>query len=584
MMHPLESDGVSAQFFSLLSKENKKDMQSCRVRCPLTVLFEQGFAKAAFATETTRPGEPIGELKRKPGKEVDLTELFQQFTRNTIDGDIVAVLLHAAPRTPEMNLVRFMDRSDLRNFLFHEIEKPRSLLQKFVKPKGVSNTLVHAVWSPLMVLAEGRRNAHSLKDRHLPAAVRGTTFEAASADTTEVVVAQAVVREITQVCKTVAEHFEKTDRLVLNRLAAFFKVDEQNRLQLLFSTSIRVQDSATGRNNAPISLAVAIKTPSKAGGAKPDASTRHAEEDAFLALTDGREGSFRMSIPSLPDTSSLLLQSVHRAVSRANRLSPPRVRALSPTSSRVVSPRTPSPQMARSTSPNLQRAVVQPPTALVSPTRNSGTSPRRQRLDESKRQQQAASPSAVPRAGRELKLTPGAALPQPRALLRYQHLLPNSALNYEAASRRAEMGLSEHDVRLEWETFLADQQRDLDRLRTLEEAKKDALALQNAGGNGDGQPRASRDAVVPPVRSHTVFAGQAKVASPSAAASHIARAERATTAPRATRSTCAHRSRRTSRTSWPTGARPTQHRAASQSAMTRKTWRTVGSRVRSGWS
>lgn len=499
LSHPIESDGVSAQFFTMLAKENKKDMQSCRVNCPPTVLFEQGFAKAAFATESSKPGDAIGELKRKPGKEVDLQELYHSFARNALDGDICAVLLFAPPRVNEMNNVRFMDKNDLRHFLFNEIEKPRSLLQKFVKPKGVSNTLIHAVWSPLMVLAEGRRNAHSLKDRHLPPAIRGATFETNGSGTVEVVVAQAVVKEITATCKTVAEHFEKTERMSLNRLAAFFKVDEKNNLQLLFSTSIRVQDTVTGKNYAPVNLALAVSAPTTT-------VDRQTDEDKFLEETDKRASTFRVTIPSMPDTSSLLLHSIHSSVREFRSPSPVRrQRALQAAT-------TPQPQQARvHVKPASPKSVVRASALSPESATPSRSHPRADLLAQSPRAPHAAqsphatSSTAAPRHERELVLSPGAALPQPRQLLKFQHILPNSSANMTTAQRRVELGTTEAESKAEWDAFMVQQQHQVALLRTQEAEQKSSVKYVHPEG-ADRRTQGTREShAAPPVKNATTF-------------------------------------------------------------------------------
>ena len=280
----LETDGCNPAFFYLLAKENKRSLRSCELHIPMTILFEQGYVKALFTTEQPTERDAIrgggvsgpndangsgggglglsdtpGEIKRKSGKDVDLNEVYDSLVAGTKEGDIVAELLFAQTPTGEMNSVQFLDSKMLHRFLFVDVDKPKSLLQKFIRPKGNNNFKILATWSPLMIMAEGRRCPNSLTSRHLPVSIRGATFEDPTINAVDVVVNRTVVRGINEICCGMAGHFERTEKLSLTRFGGFFKVDENNRLYLTYPTSIRMHEcDATDKVRAPVSLSAKV--------------------------------------------------------------------------------------------------------------------------------------------------------------------------------------------------------------------------------------------------------------------------------------------------------------------------------------
>ena len=355
--HLLESDGLNPHFFYLLSKENKRTLKSCEMFIPPTLMFDQGYVKAMFSTEAHQnengesdlpitstdkdaapppkgdssaarrgSGSPIrnqrafisgmnslkpGEIKRKSGKDVDLDDVYESFTANCRDGDVAAVMLYAAPRSTDMNHVKFLDKADLKRLFFVDIDKPKCLLQQFIRPKGNNNFMVLATWTPLMIMAEGRRCPNALDARHLPVSVRGATFEDPSISTVEVVVNRTVVRSINDACCNMAAHFEKTERLSLTRFAGYFKVDEQNRLYLMYPTSIRMHEGdAIGRKMAPVSLSHAMRVTKQKGVVEDSYLT---EVESVMSEYDSKvaSGKMRIGIPSMMDTYSLIRHSVH---------------------------------------------------------------------------------------------------------------------------------------------------------------------------------------------------------------------------------------------------------------------------------
>eukprot|EP00755_Sulcionema_specki_P015900 Sspe_Gene.60627::Locus_33456_Transcript_1_1_Confidence_1.000_Length_3580::g.60627::m.60627 len=274
--HPVEGDGVNAVFFDQLAKENK-GLASARVWIASTILFEQGFAKAWYHSEKVTRGEGSEkrrhvEVKKRVGKECNLEAIKETFLKDVkSDGEICAMFISSAPgrEATEATAVRFFDRKQLLYFLNAQVQKPKGLLQKFVKPKGQNNAVVQAVWSPTVLLTEARRNRFSLLDRHVSSFKRAATFEGSSEDCMQVVVAPVVIQQIKAQCANIVEHFASTEHLTIVRMVLYFKVDTSNTLRLLYSSSIRIEGSKPHhRLDAihPLNLAVRLTGDIDPGG------------------------------------------------------------------------------------------------------------------------------------------------------------------------------------------------------------------------------------------------------------------------------------------------------------------------------
>ena len=268
-IHPLEGDGVCSCLFDQLSKENKR-LMSAGVWIPSTVLFEQGFAKAWYYSERITRNEngkkkKYVEVKKRIGKDCNIESIRTAMTKDTREGEICATFLSVGPnrdltRPSEKSEVAYMDSAMLCEFLNGQVQKPKGLLQKFVRPKGQSNTVILTTWSPSFLVTEARRNRHSLYDRHVNIYKRATTFEGSSNTCMPVVVGPVVKNLVREASKALVDHFLSTDHLSIARMVLYFKVDHENILRLLFSSSIRIKEpkTHTREGTTPLNLCVAL--------------------------------------------------------------------------------------------------------------------------------------------------------------------------------------------------------------------------------------------------------------------------------------------------------------------------------------
>ena len=265
-VHPLEGDGVSAALFDHLAKENK-GLSSARVCIPSTALFEQGFAKAWYLSERVmRPGEGGNkkryvEVKKRVGKDCVLDTIKQTMLRDCAESEICAVFLTISGRdVSEKGIVSYFTPPMLKAFLHSQMQKPKGLLQKFVKPRSLSNNVIVCTWSPNFMVTELLRNRHSLSDRHVNPTTRAVTFEADSTDCIVSSVSETVRALLQEQCLLIVQHFLSTDHLQIARMVLYFKVDCSNNLRLLFSSSVRVVEPKNGTLDitSPINLTVKL--------------------------------------------------------------------------------------------------------------------------------------------------------------------------------------------------------------------------------------------------------------------------------------------------------------------------------------
>jgi hypothetical protein len=369
MMHVLEGDGIQPHLFYALAKEKKRDLSSCPILVAPTVLFEQGFAKAVFSSEAVRllgaaaEGEedaaaslapsrkassplpavserpttatlasiddaiseavskghtlPAGyrfEVKRKMGREISLREVYEDFCAGTAEGDIVAVLMECLPRSADFSQTSYLSQTQLHRYLFEQVEKPRAMLQKFIRPQGLNNVTIHAVWTPLVLIAEGRRSVHSLHDRHLSIELRAQTYETHDPRRcADVLLSKAVADGVGRACQAMREHIEATERgMQLSRLACYFKIDQFGRLVFLCPLSVRFHAPKDPRPGEPMVLSGGFKPAGVVDRAESVAAETRRLED--LAAREARIGPVTGSAVGNGDTTTMLQRSIHESV------------------------------------------------------------------------------------------------------------------------------------------------------------------------------------------------------------------------------------------------------------------------------
>jgi hypothetical protein len=176
--------------YSLLWKENERGerFRSCKV--PDTVLFFETVPPQWYFTSS----KDSQTLLRKNRWSITNENMFSEFVKSVEhEDDVVAMFVHddevedeeqelrpGKPKNVQINtILEYFKQRDLYNFLFEGHRKKSGILQRFVSPKGPSNFVIQATWTPQMCLIEKRVNRNRLLDRRRELYSRVVTYEGA---------------------------------------------------------------------------------------------------------------------------------------------------------------------------------------------------------------------------------------------------------------------------------------------------------------------------------------------------------------------------------------------------------------------
>lgn len=142
--------------------------------------------------------------------------------------------------------------------LFKGKKHSNGIVQRFVLPKGGKNTVIKAAWSPSMCLVERRVNVHGVTDKRAPMGDRLVTFEGPEHLSESMPLAPAALlgRKVQFLCNSVAQHVLEVTQghCRIASMVLHFKVDEDNKLWLLFCSSLRLAGRASGLARNSINL------------------------------------------------------------------------------------------------------------------------------------------------------------------------------------------------------------------------------------------------------------------------------------------------------------------------------------------
>eukprot|EP00586_Coscinodiscus_wailesii_P010918 CAMPEP_0172513862 /NCGR_PEP_ID=MMETSP1066-20121228/256073_1 /TAXON_ID=671091 /ORGANISM="Coscinodiscus wailesii, Strain CCMP2513" /LENGTH=781 /DNA_ID=CAMNT_0013294307 /DNA_START=656 /DNA_END=2998 /DNA_ORIENTATION=- len=310
---PLEGDGLSFPLFHLLwtksprqlqqqqQQQQKKQNESSRtntppgvgmeLRIPDTILLQ--FGQPLHWYFTSEKGKKATILrKRKHNLTIEKIEKgFLSSRRGVLrdDKDIVAYFISKGSesnpifgnetyRSSDKNenendddsssssggeavaSIEYFDERGLRDFLSHGRKERSGILQRFVTPSGTQNSLIRAIYTPKLTLLERRRNNKNLYDGRFGLYERAITFEGPDVLSSPAPLrGEVLAGKIQCLCDSVVRHirdvsgnrrFGRIGRMVMN-----FKVDERDRVWLLWSSSIRMEATEYIKTPFPVNHA-----------------------------------------------------------------------------------------------------------------------------------------------------------------------------------------------------------------------------------------------------------------------------------------------------------------------------------------
>ncbi|CCW61764.1 unnamed protein product [Phytomonas sp. EM1] len=260
--HPIEDDGLCHLLYQYLQRSLKGcEQKLSSIYLPETIVFEHNFPRVWYYYD--KDSEAIS---KRPSRMLDVQSMFRFFGVPIKNIDVVAQFFYAtvpigeawdailSRRAKEQNstllsqgltYVEFFTVEGLKDFLLQQHRKPDGVLQRFVLPKGDGssrkNNQIQVFWSPLMTSVYRRTNYHRLDDRMVPIPARLSTYDGPAYYSYESMVADDTKVCLTGLCEDIVRHFYQVEKKQITRMVLYFKIDDNNRVWLLWCSSVRVE-------------------------------------------------------------------------------------------------------------------------------------------------------------------------------------------------------------------------------------------------------------------------------------------------------------------------------------------------------
>jgi hypothetical protein len=235
---------------------------------PDTIVFRVGHVGHPmwYFSSASEPGM----IKRKNSTNVTPQTILEVFTRrktkrsvhHASNSGIIAVLISDAHPSADITeedrigsaTVEYLDEVLLRDFLERRAVTFSGLLQKWVDPKGHSNSMIHATWTPKLCSVACLTNVKSMSDRRSTMYERAVTFDGADSFTRRDPVSSTIQNHITYLCSSIAKHVSAITEAAceIQRSTSYFKVRSDGKVVYMWSSSMRVRKEDQHASNIPL--------------------------------------------------------------------------------------------------------------------------------------------------------------------------------------------------------------------------------------------------------------------------------------------------------------------------------------------
>jgi hypothetical protein len=252
---PLEGDGcVSALFHYIWNKNNQK--KSCPlVNVPDTVVYKYRQPAYWYFTSKDRSGGVKMKNKTNLGN-ANVESTFSNKSGGSAS-EVVAYYISSeqVPGQGMLTTIEHFDTHGLKDFLMNHDKENNGILQRFVDGKGGHNSMFRAIWSPNVFHVERRTNVNGMGDRKVNMHQRVVTFEGNEHFSESLTVTDTLLgAQMQRICECIVDHCGyhlhlQGESSRINRMVIHFKVDDNNRVWLLWCSSIRLssQDPSASR-------------------------------------------------------------------------------------------------------------------------------------------------------------------------------------------------------------------------------------------------------------------------------------------------------------------------------------------------
>lgn len=313
-----DHDGFTEAFYHLLWAKNFNGEPCPEVLVPDTIIYKYRIPAYWYFTGSD------GRLKRKAKANIKNELILKSFCAAArSDRDVVAMHICEHPLNPEAaessdeppaateTVVRYFDKAGLKDFLFKEEKSNDGCLQKFVRPKGLFNSMIQAAWSPQMCLLERRVNLCPLLSGRAPLQERCCTYEGSEHLSQIAPVRGTLLADrIQHLCMELVGHIAATSYLKqrISRMLLNFKTDVEDNVWFLWCASVRIS-SESDDPAATVASAAPAAAPKRSDATLSSASMRSSASTGQLApvcLNPATSSPMRPPLPkSLRATESL---------------------------------------------------------------------------------------------------------------------------------------------------------------------------------------------------------------------------------------------------------------------------------------
>ncbi len=245
----LQRDGISEEFFHLMWLKDELNFGPS-LNIPDTIIIKYGQPTCWYFTAKN------GKLRKKNRQNLMNARIEEVFTKYVLGYDVIATFVNIfQDPDPETGVippstVEFLDREGLNKFLYNRPKEiSNGILQRFIEPKGTKNGLIRAVWSPKVVLLERAENIHHLHDHRYGLYERCVTMEGPEYYYTSAPLRGPVLAgQIQKICESCVTHISEVTfaQKEVTRIVINFKVDSRDKIWLMYTSSIRLNDMLEG--------------------------------------------------------------------------------------------------------------------------------------------------------------------------------------------------------------------------------------------------------------------------------------------------------------------------------------------------
>jgi len=293
------SNNTEWLFFHLWKKNPETMLPCLNLYLAETIIFR--WAQPYFWYSTAKDGMIVRRTKEK----ILLQNIEDSYTMNVPKCDVIATTLTSSEdpilKAQEKIEFEYIQKNEFHDYLFQKEKSHNVIIQKFIEPKNGQNALIKVAWTPQFCLFFRKTNIHEINNSKVPLVNRLATFEGGEhLSNSDSISSPILASELEQTCLNIVKHVHSvtSGNVQISKMVLYFKLDDKNRLWLLFCTGLKLREkmqlpgqglSSTGfkkKNERPLSpiMTVALKRDKEVQ--KPKIPLQYLLEDQINQVDD----------------------------------------------------------------------------------------------------------------------------------------------------------------------------------------------------------------------------------------------------------------------------------------------------------